>query len=152
VNLCTTIRLVIVLLLFQFGAVNAQTVSDIDLIKSQTFVNPKFESHRIVKFGISETPNRLVKYNPISLSLSALLFTYQQWLSRQISADCLYSPTCSEYSKQLFKRYGIVRGLITSSDRLMRCDRISATTIHPISVDEHDGKVHESVERYKLHK
>ena len=133
-------------------SLQAQNTNDLELIKKQNFTNPSYEKVRIVKFGISENHSFIVKNNPVTLSFSALLFCYQKWLSKQISADCLYSPSCSEYSKQLFKRYGVIGGLITTSDRLMRCDRISATTISPISIDQHDGKVHETVDRYKLGK
>jgi uncharacterized protein len=133
-------------------ALPAQNMNDMKLIENQNFTNPTYEKVRIVKFGISENHSFIVKNNPLTLSFSALLFCYQKWLSKQISADCLYSPSCSEYSKQLFKRYGVIGGLITTSDRLMRCDRISATTIPSISIDQHDGKVHETVDRYKLGK
>jgi putative component of membrane protein insertase Oxa1/YidC/SpoIIIJ protein YidD len=125
--------------------------SDVDLLKNRSFTVPKYESQRVVKFGVSGSKNPVIKYNPVSLSLSSLLFTYQKWLSPQISAECLYSPSCSEYSKQLFKRYGLIGGVITSSDRLMRCDRISATTLSPVSMGR-DGKVHETTDRYVLKK
>jgi uncharacterized protein len=126
--------------------------SDLDLLEKQTFTIAKYERTRVVKFGISEKHNPILKYNPISFIFSSLLFTYQKWLSPQVSVDCLYSPSCSEYTRQLFKRYGLIGGFITSSDRLMRCDRISATTINHISIDDQDGKVHESVDRYVLKK
>jgi putative component of membrane protein insertase Oxa1/YidC/SpoIIIJ protein YidD len=126
--------------------------SDFNLLKNRSFEVPKLEPNkRVVRFGISESKSTIIKYNPVTLTLSSLLFTYQKWLSPQISADCLYSPSCSEYSKRLFKRYGLIGGIITSSDRLMRCDRISATTINPVSIGN-DGKVHEEVERYILKK
>ncbi|HEX3008068.1 MAG TPA: membrane protein insertion efficiency factor YidD [Bacteroidales bacterium] len=140
-----------ILILFVFAAGLRAQPSDVDLLKSRSFTVPKFESQRVVKFGISGSKSPVVKYNPVSLTFSSLLFTYQKWLSPQVSADCLYSPSCSEYSKQLFKRYGFIGGIITSSDRLMRCDRISATTINPISIGK-DGKVHETTDRYVLKK
>ena len=133
-----------------FSPVICQNISDLELIRAQNFANPSYESKRVVNFGISDNQHFIVKYNPVSITLSALLFAYQKYLSQQISADCLFVPSCSEYSKLLFKRYGIFGGIITSADRLMRCDRISATTINPISINEYDGKVHESVERYKI--
>lgn len=142
----------ILLVLFCCVSYGYSQPSDLDLLKNRKFDVPRLETNkRVVKFGISESENPVIKYNPVTLSLSSLLFTYQKWLSPQISADCLYSPSCSEYSKRLFKRFGVIGGIITSSDRLMRCDRISATTINPVSIG-HDGKVHEDVERYKLKK
>jgi putative component of membrane protein insertase Oxa1/YidC/SpoIIIJ protein YidD len=137
---------------FFLNSVFCQNTSDLELIKNQNFQNLAYEKRRIVNFGISDNQHFIVKYNPVSITFSALLFTYQKYLSPQISADCLFVPSCSEYSKLLFKRYGLFGGIITSADRLMRCDRISATTINPISINEYDGKVHESVERYKIKK
>lgn len=143
--------LIFLVLLYSICNVYSQP-SDLELLKGRKFDVPRLETNkRVVKFGISESKNPIIKYNPVTLSLSSLLFTYQKWLSPQISADCLYSPSCSEYSKRLFKHYGVIGGIITSSDRLMRCDRISATTINPVSIG-HDGKVHEDVDRYKLKK
>lgn len=136
--------------LFHFGNLSAQANTDKQIIEEQHFVQTKFEKKRNIKFGVSQNKSFIIRNNPLTLSFSALLFTYQRWLSPQISADCLYYPSCSEYSKQLLKRYGLFGGLITSADRLMRCDRISATTIHPVSISEQDGKVHETVERYRL--
>lgn len=125
--------------------------SDVSLIKDRTYEVPKFEKTRTVIFGISEKKNPIIRYNPVTLVFSSLMFTYQKWLSQQISADCLYSPSCSEFTRQLFKRYGFFGGFVTASDRLMRCDRISATTINPVSQGR-DGKVQETTDRYVLKK
>ena len=128
----------------------AQQDGDSKLLLSHNFADSTLIQKRQVKFGISSSENVFVNYNPVSLLFSGLMFTYQKWISPQISADCLYSPSCSEYSRLLFKQYGFFKGLVTSADRLMRCDRISATTINPVSVNEKDGKVHESVLRYRI--
>lgn len=130
--------------------IKAQENYDLLLIKNQDFKNTNYIQKKTVTFGISESKNKFIRYNPLTLTFSLLMFGYQKWLSPQISAECLYRPTCSEYSKQLFKRYGFFIGLIATADRLMRCDRISATTINPISINEKDGKIHETPERYKL--
>ena len=103
-----------------------------------------------VTFGVSRKNSFVAKYNPVSLAFSCLLYSYQKWLSPQISSNCYYEPTCSRYSKLLFQEYGLVKGLFTSADRLMRCDRISATTFHPVSINPKDHKVHEDVNRYSF--
>lgn len=128
----------------------SQTKQELELLKVHTFHNEQFYYKRNVTFGISSKKSWLIKYNPVSLVFSSLMFTYQKWISPQISADCLYYPTCSEYCKSLFHEHGFVRGMITSSDRLMRCDRISATTINPVSINPYDGKVHETPNRYNV--
>lgn len=143
--------LLLISTIITFTPIHAQ-ISDLELLKKQTFTNTKYTNKRIVKFGFTQKNHSIFKYNPLSLTLSSLLFIYQTCLSPQLSVDCLYSPSCSEYTRQLFKRYGLIGGFITSADRLMRCDRISETTISPISVDDHDGKVHENTDRYVLKK
>ncbi len=131
-------------------AANSQPNLDLKLIKQQKFENEIYTNQRIVKFGIIDSNNKILIYNPVTLVFSCLMFGYQKLISPQISAECLYSPSCSEYSRQLIRRYGIIKGIIYSSDRIMRCDRISATTISPVSRNEKDGKVYESTERYSL--
>jgi len=37
--------------------------------------------------------------------------------------ECPMYPSCSEYSRQAFARFGVVRGWIMTADRLMRCGR-----------------------------
>ena len=120
------------------------------LLLTHDFSDSLMLQKRTVSFGITRSNSVVLKYNPVSLVFSGLMFTYQKWISPQISAECLYSPSCSEYSKLLFQEFGFFKGMFTSADRLMRCDRISATTINPVSVDEKDGKVHEDVNRYRL--
>ncbi len=34
---------------------------------------------------------------------------------------CRFSPTCSEYTYQAVKRYGIIRGLFLGLGRILRC-------------------------------
>lgn len=144
-------NILILLLLFFKGTILAQGDSiNFNLLVNQDFSNPRLEHTRIIKYGITENKKLVQKANPISFSLSTLMFFYQKVLSPQISADCLYSPTCSEYSRQLFIRFGLLKGFAFSADRIMRCDRISATTIHQINIDINDGKVHETTDRYIL--
>lgn len=141
--------LLYILLNFTF-CLFAQKNQDSDLLLTHDFSDTTIMQQRAVTFGIGKPGNNILRYNPVSIVFSGLMYSYQKWISPQISSDCLYSPTCSEYSKLLFREYGFFKGLFTSADRLMRCDRISATTINPISVDEKDGKVHEDVSRYRL--
>ena len=36
-------------------------------------------------------------------------------------SQCQFTPSCSEYSKQAIKEFGIVKGMAMTTDRLMRC-------------------------------
>jgi len=48
---------------------------------------------------------------------------YQQRLSARLGArvKCRFEPTCSHYSEEAIKRYGIGRGLKMTASRLWRC-------------------------------
>ena len=143
-------RLFLALILaFGINQARGQVASDIELINSMQIEKAHQHVHD-VKFGFDTNKHFIVKYNPISLSFSSLMFVYQKWLSPQISSNCYYEPSCSVYSKMLIQEYGPIKGLLSSADRLMRCDRISATTFHPVSIDPVDSKIHESVHRYRI--
>ena len=45
---------------------------------------------------------------------------YQKLISPIIGSRCIYTPTCSEYSKNAVLRHG-VRGLLLGAARLLRC-------------------------------
>lgn len=131
----------ILFLLISVTSFSQLSKNDLNKIK-----NHKSHSHfhdRDVKFGIGK--NKLANY-----TFGSLMYVYQKYLSEQISSNCLYNPTCSAYSKNLFKRYGFFKGLFTTADRIMRCDRISATDIRRIEFNKHDHKVHEKVDYYSF--
>ena len=47
---------------------------------------------------------------------------YQRFVSPAIPQRCKYHPSCSQYSVTAVRRYGILRGLILSAWRLLRCN------------------------------
>ncbi|MHC1706270.1 MAG: membrane protein insertion efficiency factor YidD [Bacteroidales bacterium] len=93
--------------------------------------------------------NAILRYNPLSLGFGGLMYIYQSSISRHISASCLYSPSCSGFSQDLIREYGLFKGILLSSDRVMRCNRIAAMDIPHSEIDEKDHKVHESTDIYR---
>lgn len=132
-KLQTRIRTKIVffsLIFFYCGLTNAQDLSnDLSLLLPST--TTKVRKKEKIKLG-----GAIKKYNPISLSLNGLLSLYQGVISPQISADCLYETSCSRFSRKALGRFGVVKGVFLSADRLSRCNRVSATTIHPTRFNE----------------
>jgi uncharacterized protein len=47
---------------------------------------------------------------------------YQRFVSPGLPARCKYYPSCSEYAVQAVKRYGILRGVVLATWRLLRCN------------------------------
>jgi uncharacterized protein len=63
----------------------------------------------------------------------ALLRGYQRWISPLLGARCKYYPSCSEYAVQAIGRYGILRGSVLASWRLLRCNPFSHGGYDPVS-------------------
>ncbi len=47
---------------------------------------------------------------------------YQKFISVYLGGNCRFYPCCSEYSILVIKKYGILKGLILSFFRLLRCN------------------------------
>jgi putative component of membrane protein insertase Oxa1/YidC/SpoIIIJ protein YidD len=48
---------------------------------------------------------------------------YKQFVSNQdVPNACGFLPSCSEYSRQAFKKGGIFKGILATFDRLSRCN------------------------------
>ena len=88
------------------------------------------------------------KINPVNLLIGGTLYVYQNVLSKHISADCLFTPSCSEFSKQAIKEYGLLRGTLLSIDRVNRCNRIAAQDLRNYKVDEKTKRYPDPVSRY----
>lgn len=43
-------------------------------------------------------------------------------ISPILPKSCRYVPTCSEYSMEAYKRYGVVKGTVLTAWRLCRCN------------------------------
>jgi len=145
-------RFVILLAILFAGYVSSAQNSLTDDIR--IIVKTRIDSSQYIKvahpFLYSRETKPLVKYNPVNLAFGGLLFLYQNLLSQQFSASCLYDPSCSEFSKQAISEYGLPKGIFLSADRLMRCNRIAATGIHPIRVE--NNKVSDPVNFYRIGK
>jgi putative membrane protein insertion efficiency factor len=63
----------------------------------------------------------------------ALLRGYQRWISPLLGARCKYYPSCSEYAVQAIGRYGILRGSVLATWRLVRCNPFSHGGYDPVS-------------------
>ncbi len=50
-----------------------------------------------------------------------LIKIYQHGISPLIGPKCRYTPTCSHYSLQAFKKYGVFKGFWLSIKRIGSC-------------------------------
>ncbi|KAL5666790.1 hypothetical protein ACJX0J_019011, partial [Zea mays] len=70
---------------------------------------------------VAEDEAEEVKDFGVNMALSMLKF-YKREISPLLPSSCRYVPTCSEYSMQAYKRYGVVKGSILTAWRLCRCN------------------------------
>src|SRR5689334_22951340 len=123
------------------------SATDSSLLVRADFQSPSYEK-RHVPFIHGKSKNAMIRYNPISLSFGLLMFAYQRGLSVQFSSSCPYEESCSEFSKKLIGRFGIIKGIFLTADRLLRCNAIAANDFTP-STASGDGKVMDNLEKYQ---
>ncbi|KAJ4955617.1 hypothetical protein NE237_012400 [Protea cynaroides] len=52
-------------------------------------------------------------------------------ISPLLPNSCRYVPTCSEYSMEAYKRYGVAKGTILTAWRLCRCNPLGGSGFDP---------------------
>jgi hypothetical protein len=57
---------------------------------------------------------------------------YQRLISPALPRRCKYEPTCSRYAVQAVGEYGILRGLVLATWRLLRCNPWSHGGYDPV--------------------
>ncbi|MFY0605203.1 MAG: membrane protein insertion efficiency factor YidD [Cyclobacteriaceae bacterium] len=61
---------------------------------------------------------------------------YKRHISRQILNDCIYDHSCSQFSGDVIKHFGLFKGLLLTADRLTRCNRASFAETHPYQIND----------------
>jgi uncharacterized protein len=136
----------ILLITTSFSTVGQDLNSDLRLA-FQSEVEHVTEIYKPKFLFVSE--KKFLKYNPVSLAFGSLLYFYQGVVSPQISAECPYEISCSNFAKASLKSYGLVKGLSLTAFRMMRCNRIAGSDIHPLYIND-QGKIIDDPKQYKL--
>ncbi len=61
------------------------------------------------------------KLNPLTYLAAGLMYTYQNVLSEQISANCTYEISCSEMTKRSIEKHGLIKGTLIGLHQLTNC-------------------------------
>ena len=130
------------------GSLQAQQLDSVDfqLLRTVQHVDHTYDS-RQVTYGF--TPGKRT-WNPVYHVLSASMYTYQSVVSPLIMRQCTFRPSCSGYSKELIREFGLLKGTFLTADRLMRCNRVSLSDKNNkyLLVDGH-GHIAETDDRYR---
>ena len=62
--------------------------------------------------------------NTLTLILIRLIKFYRFLISPLLGHSCRYMPTCSEYSIDALKKFGLLKGLYISFKRILSCHPI----------------------------
>jgi putative membrane protein insertion efficiency factor len=62
--------------------------------------------------------------NIFSSILIKLIKIYQILISPYLTPSCRYLPTCSEYTIDCLKSYGLIRGVLKATKRVVSCHPI----------------------------
>ncbi len=78
---------------------------------------------------------------------------YRRWISPSRPRRCRYEPTCSSYAVEAVERFGVARGLLLATWRLLRCNPLShggfdpvpgsfTLRVGPVDPAHHHGRAH----------
>ena len=100
---------------------------------------------------ISHQKQEAIPFNPrestpIRLFSTGLIRLYQKYISTQDQPVCNFIPSCSRFGMGAIQKYGFFRGILLTSDRLLRDNGTTLHTHYPF--DEASGKYIDPVEAY----
>lgn len=126
----------LLLLLFSITSykLSAQSNHDLILIKNKISEN---NTDSVKHYSL------LRKKNPFVLPFTATLYFYQNIISPQLATECPHLPSCSSFSKQSIAKYGFVKGVALSADRLTRCSPISIMDLPSYSFNYFTNKIND---------
>lgn len=68
----------------------------------------------------------------LSLPFILLIRLYQLTISPLLGPKCRFTPTCSNYALEAFKKYGLFRGLWLTARRIARCHPWGGSGYDPV--------------------
>ena len=68
----------------------------------------------------------------LTKTVQAPIVLYQRVISPALPRRCRYEPTCSSYAVRALQQFGILRGLVLATWRLLRCNPFSHGGYDPV--------------------
>ncbi|MFL2804168.1 MAG: membrane protein insertion efficiency factor YidD [Dehalococcoidia bacterium] len=64
--------------------------------------------------------------------LLLIIVIYQKSISPFLPSVCRHMPTCSNYSYEALEKYGLIKGLILTIRRLLKCRPMGTSGYDPV--------------------
>lgn len=101
----------------------ADEAADLGFIRK---VNPMLAEDRMPQQK-SDLAKSALRLNPreiseLKLVATGLIRLYQKFISSQDRPACNFQPTCSRFGMACIQEYGVLRGILLTADRLLRCN------------------------------
>jgi len=68
----------------------------------------------------------------LALPFIAIIKIYQLIISPLLGPQCRFTPTCSHYAVEAFKKYGIFKGFWLTVKRISRCHPLGGHGYDPV--------------------
>lgn len=141
------------LLFLPLGLSAQLSSSDLDLLEQESSVElSQPDGYNDKSLIETKKKSALARYNPLSLLAKGAMSVYQHAFSPQLGQRCNYEMSCSNFSKHAIEEFGIFKGVYISADRVLRCNRISYSKIHPTKLNMKTGKVRDFPADYRSKK
>lgn len=108
----------------------ADEAADLGFIRK---VNPMLAENRTPQRKETRLLNRR-ETSELKLAAIGLIRLYQKFISSQDKPACNFHPTCSRFGMACIQEYGVLRGILLTADRLLRCNGSQAAHYHKDAV------------------
>jgi putative component of membrane protein insertase Oxa1/YidC/SpoIIIJ protein YidD len=114
---------------------------------SSLLVNYCIKNETVGKQGSGKS----LKYQHQTI-LKLFLGVYKNALSKQISANCEFMPSCSSFAWRALDECGLLKALLLTADRLTRCNGNAQPETSPYLIRRQDAKIVDYPCQYMLAK
>lgn len=83
--------------------------------------------------GFCESVKYMAKFKDIvNAPFIGLIRFYQKCISPHFPSTCRFTPTCSQYALEAYRKYGPLKGFWLSLKRLLRCHPWGGSGYDPV--------------------